>query len=622
MDKAVTKTPKTRWDTSLNKGAGMPEMSDLKRLVLSGAVVIVIAMVVASIVFVRQINALTDITRQLYLHPLAVSNATLQMHSTINEMEAVVANAVSDHRHEEIGESLFKIIELESRIQKNIDILADRFLGGKEHVFAIQKTFSEWSENCNQAVRLVRDGKGTEAITLHKRITAEADQLEKRIDFFTFFALQKATEFKDNSERQRHDALAIIFGTLALGVLVSGLICLFIILKLSRAHARLLASEESSREIVENALDAIISINDRGIITQFNPAAEHIFGYRRRDIVGKEIPNLVVPLSDKEDHIQTLQYFIQLGEGAGLDKIIEVDAVRADGTDFPAEMSISKIHTSAEYFYTAHIKDISARKASMIQVVMSELRTRRVIDHITDGVLVVDPEGLICFANPGAVSLLGLSEDNIIGHEFGIPLGHEKVLEVELIGPKNITAEMRTDNIQWEGKPARIVSLRDISDRKEVDRERLRVQKMDSLGSLAGGVAHDINNMLLPILNLTAMVANKLEAASPERKKLDMVLKAAQRMKDMAAAILAFSREDKDEPSEIDLFELFRNAVELMASTIPSTIRLNTNLDPATGKVWASRERLEAVLMNMYTNAIYAMEGHPGSYDRIWCLNI
>lgn len=607
MDKGMTKQFKT---LPLTKGDETLELSETKRLVFFGGIIIIIAMAVVTIILVNQINSLTGIAQQIYLHPLTVSRATLKIHGAIDRMEAIVANAISVEKEEDIINPASEIVQLESMVQKNLDVIEERFLGDKAYVVAIREVFVDWSENCNQILRLARDGKQNEAATLNqKKIAPLATDLKTRINFFTDFAEKKATEFRDKSEILHHNTLAVIFGTMVVGIMISGLIGLFIILKLSKANARLLASEERSRKIVENALDAIISIDDQGIVTQFNPAAEKVFGYCCSHVLGKTIPDLLMPKGGQNEHQEAVPYYIHLAQGAG---IKEVNGKRADGTEFPAEISVSNIRTSTGNLYTAHIKDISERKAAMIQLVMSELRTRRVIDHITDGVLVVDLKGIVCFANPGAISLLGLSEDTIIGHEFGVPLGHGGVMEVELLGKKKVIAEMRTDHFQWEGQSATIISLRDVTDRKEVDRERLRVQKMDSLGSLAGGVAHDINNMLLPILNLTSMVANKLEEGSPERKKLDMVLKAAQRMKDMAAGILAFSREDKDEVSEIDLFEVFSNTVELMGSTVPATIRLNSSLDPTTGKVRASRERLEAILMNLYSNAVYAMEGHPG----------
>ncbi|OHC75016.1 MAG: hypothetical protein A3G18_02295 [Rhodospirillales bacterium RIFCSPLOWO2_12_FULL_58_28] len=157
-----------------------------------------------------------------------------------------------------------------------------------------------------------------------------------------------------------------------------------------------------------------------------------------------------------------------------------------------------------------------------------------------------------------------------------------------------------------------VLFARDITERKEAENARLRTQKMESLGALAGGVAHDINNMLLPVLSLTPMVMKKLPEGSPDRQKLEMVLMAAQRMKGMAAGILAFSRSDEGEVAKIDIFKVYNETVGLLRSTLPATIKIRDRLDPDVGMVLADPRQAELILMNLASNAADAMEGKTG----------
>lgn len=152
----------------------------------------------------------------------------------------------------------------------------------------------------------------------------------------------------------------------------------------------------------------------------------------------------------------------------------------------------------------------------------------------------------------------------------------------------------------------------DINDRKEAERIRLQTQKMESLGSLASGVAHDINNMLLPILNLIPMVMKNIPEVDRDHKKLAMSLRAAERMKVMAENILSFSRDDVGETLEIDLIEPLLGAIDILRATLPSTISIKEYLTPGVGAVIADPKQIEAIVMNLVSNARDAMEGMTG----------
>ena len=177
-----------------------------------------------------------------------------------------------------------------------------------------------------------------------------------------------------------------------------------------------------------------------------------------------------------------------------------------------------------------------------------------------------------------------------------------------------ISVEVLRSLLEGAGDEFCMASIRDITERKRLERERLQIQKMESLGSLAGGIAHDINNMLMPILNLTPMVLSKLPEESAERRRLDKVMQAAQRIKDMAARILAFSREDEGEPIEVDIFEVVVEAVDILRSILPATVEIQQNMNPNTGKILADAKQIEAMLMNFASNAADAMGGEPGDF--------
>lgn len=129
-----------------------------------------------------------------------------------------------------------------------------------------------------------------------------------------------------------------------------------------RAEEALRESEARSRAILESALDGIITINAQGEVVEFNPGAERIFGYARSEVLGRSLAELIVPADLREAHRQGLARCVATGEGRLLGKIVEMPALRADGSEFPAELAVVRIGLDGPPMFTAYIRDITERK--------------------------------------------------------------------------------------------------------------------------------------------------------------------------------------------------------------------------------------------------------------------
>ena len=116
-----------------------------------------------------------------------------------------------------------------------------------------------------------------------------------------------------------------------------------------------------NRAILATALDCIITIDAEGTVVEFNPAAERTFGYRRTDAIGQELAELIVPPSLRERHRKGLAHYLATGEGRVLGKRIELSAMHADGTQFPVELTVTRIPTDGPPQFTAWLRDISDR---------------------------------------------------------------------------------------------------------------------------------------------------------------------------------------------------------------------------------------------------------------------
>ncbi|HEV8592482.1 MAG TPA: PAS domain S-box protein, partial [Pyrinomonadaceae bacterium] len=139
-----------------------------------------------------------------------------------------------------------------------------------------------------------------------------------------------------------------------------------------RKRAERSRSESESRKeaILATALDAIITINREGKIIEFNPAAESIFGYSREKVIGQQMAELIIPPSMRDAHHKGFAHFLATGEAPILNKRLELNAVRADGTEFPIELTISRIGSEAGPFFTSFIRDITERKRTENEIRM------------------------------------------------------------------------------------------------------------------------------------------------------------------------------------------------------------------------------------------------------------
>ncbi|OFX13371.1 MAG: hypothetical protein A2516_09700 [Alphaproteobacteria bacterium RIFOXYD12_FULL_60_8] len=152
-----------------------------------------------------------------------------------------------------------------------------------------------------------------------------------------------------------------------------------------------------------------------------------------------------------------------------------------------------------------------------------------------------------------------------------------------------------------------------IDERLRVELELRQAHKMKALGTLAGGVSHEFNNMLLPIIALTELTLNDLPQDGREAKRLRKVLQAADRAKKLVEQILTFSRQSMDNLELHNLYEVVAKFAGLLGASLPPTVSVTTDLDPKAGMVFVDPVQVETVLMNLAVNAAHAMEGKNGS---------
>jgi PAS domain S-box-containing protein len=145
-------------------------------------------------------------------------------------------------------------------------------------------------------------------------------------------------------------------------------------------------SEARKSAILDSALDCILTIDHEGCIAEFNPAAERTFGYHRDEVVGKRLADVIIPPSLREAHRQGLARYLATGEARVLGRRIEMPAIRADGSEFPVELTITRIPTDGPPSFTGYLRDITERKQSEMELRQTEAHLRKAqaeLAHVT-----------------------------------------------------------------------------------------------------------------------------------------------------------------------------------------------------------------------------------------------
>ena len=158
-------------------------------------------------------------------------------------------------------------------------------------------------------------------------------------------------------------------------------------LRLPENDAALMRSEARNAAILDSALDCIVTIDHQGCITEFNPAAERTFGYRREEVLGQHLADVIIPPPMREQHRQGLTRYLATGESRVLGRRLEMTAIRADGSEFPVELAITRIPLDGPPSFTGYLRDITERKQAEDALCKARSELARVARVTTLGVL-------------------------------------------------------------------------------------------------------------------------------------------------------------------------------------------------------------------------------------------
>jgi two-component system cell cycle sensor histidine kinase/response regulator CckA len=174
-----------------------------------------------------------------------------------------------------------------------------------------------------------------------------------------------------------------------------------------RAEEALRQSEERTRVIIDNALDAVVSMNSAGVITDWSAQAERMFGWSRAEAQGRQMSHTIIPPRYRDAHDRGLKKFLETGEGPVLNKRIEITALNREGQEFPVELAISPAKLGGIWSFSAFIRDLTEQKKGELALKAGEQRYRELFEDIPIGLYRSTPEGQFIDVNPALVAMLG-----------------------------------------------------------------------------------------------------------------------------------------------------------------------------------------------------------------------
>src|SRR5262245_45573826 len=174
--------------------------------------------------------------------------------------------------------------------------------------------------------------------------------------------------------------------------------------------------ESLSRTFLDSALDCIIAIDASGRVQEFNPASERVFGFTRSEAVGKDLADLIIPPRLRERHRQGLARYLKTGEGTLIGKLIEIEALRRDGSEILVALAINATQVNGSPIFTAYLRDITERKRAE----ETNRRLAAIIECSGDAIISKDLNEIITSWNKGAERLFGYSADEIIGKSITV----------------------------------------------------------------------------------------------------------------------------------------------------------------------------------------------------------
>lgn len=256
------------------------------------------------------------------------------------------------------------------------------------------------------------------------------------------------------------------------------------------------------------------------------------------------------------------------------------------------------------------------------------LQLASVIMQMQAGLLLLDNEAEIQFANPVAERIIGIPIAELVSHNLcnfpdnrakklfetimqKISSGHTYPEHFQFPQPDNscLELELSTWNIKDSGNTitSHVVMIRDFTAKMQLENQLRRAQRMEAIGILAGGIAHDFNNSLASIITCTELALDEVTPGSTQKELLEIILKSGLRGKELVRQILTFSRQTEQQPQDVNVELIVKECLKLLRTTLSPSIEIRLRIGKGEKNVLADPTQIHQVVMNLCTNAVHAI---------------
>jgi PAS domain S-box-containing protein len=388
------------------------------------------------------------------------------------------------------------------------------------------------------------------------------------------------------------------------------------------AERSLRTLEEKFRGLFENILDGVYQTSPNDKILLANPAMISMLGYdTEHELLDADFANKL--LSDPEKRKPWLKKLENAHEPQSSEQILRCKDGRLINVLENARAVFDK--RARVLYYEGTFTDISELKGTEEALQETEDKFRILVENYNDALYVLQDRRFV-FVNPKFVDLLEYPFDELSARDFDTrKLFARKSEEGETVfdsdsheefrfnfmalskSGKEIDFEVKVSPILWDGRPAVLGSMRDVTERNRLEGHLRQTSKLAAIGSLAGGIAHDFNNLLMIINGFSEFALNSPDTPPALRDDLEEVQNAGKRAADLTRQLLAFSRQQVLQLQALDLNQIVKGMNKLLRRVIGEDIKLELALAENLGSVQADFSQIENVIINLAVNARDAM---------------
>ncbi|MBW2610597.1 MAG: PAS domain S-box protein, partial [Deltaproteobacteria bacterium] len=380
---------------------------------------------------------------------------------------------------------------------------------------------------------------------------------------------------------------------------------------------------KTREQAIDSSINGINFTDLQGNFIYANNSFLKMWGFKTKDdLIGRDISDLWAASNRFQE---ALNEFQKKGSYVG-----ELEAKKQDGTKFDVQLSATTVkgESGEPLFLMASFVDITQRNQAYKALRESEEKYRLLVENATDAIFIAQDE-VSKFANPKTEEMTGYSAEELAKISF-VDLIHpedrDMVFERHLKRLKGeeipsiysfrilnrsgeeLSVELNATPIIWEGRPATLNFLRDITPQKKMEAQLEQAQKMEALGTLAGGIAHDFNNLLMAIQSRTSIMLMKKDSSHPDIRHLKGIEDNVESAADLTRQLLGFARGGKYEVKPTDMNELIKKQNRMFGRT-KKEITIRGKYEENPWSVEVDRGQIEQVLLNLYINAWQAMPG-------------